>query len=288
MTDPRMRVINRRGSGHSRGHARVKWVVLLLFAATTVITWQLARRQSGPDLSNLTSTAVPTSAPADHAGESLDYPSRPSSFMRGENRLVYPYSVIPGGIKTIADLKLAIADDPVVARQFQGFDFQHAHLVQVAQKQSMFVSYRVGQKVYWTRKKLALHPGETLVSDGNITARTRCGNRVSKAPLDTGSPVEPPEEAFNQPYAAMIAAPSTDPVQADPGLIPAIPTTVAKKSKRWWVLPLFAAPLAALPDSGHSSSDPPLAVTPEPGMTLLFISGLAGVYWRARKLRRKD
>lgn len=287
MTDPRARVINRRGSGLNRRRARVKWVVFLLFAATAVITWQLARRQSGPDLSYSALNAVPATTSANQAGESLDYPSRPSSFIRGENRLVYPYSVIPGGIRTLADLKLAIADDPVVAQAYQGFDFQHAHLVEVAQKQSMFVAYRVGQKVYWTRKKLALHQGETLVTDGRITARTRCGNRISAVPLNTGSPVEPPEEAFNQPYAAMIAAPATDPMKSDPGLIPAIPATIAKNNKKWWVLPLFGAPFAALPHS-DSSSTTPLAVTPEPGMSLLLISGLGGVIWRARKLRRKD
>ena len=287
MADPRARVINRRGSGLRRSQARVKWVVLLLFAATAVITWQLARRQSGPDLSYSAIKAIPAPTSANQAGESLDYPSRPSSFIRGENRLVYPYSVIPGGIRTLADLKLAMADDPVVAQQYQGFDFQHARLVQVAQKQSMFVAYRLGQKVYWTRKKLALHQGETLVTDGRITARSRCGNRVSAVPLNTGSPMEPPEEAFNQPYGAMIAAPGTDPMKADPGLIPAIPTEIAKNSRRWWVLPLFGAPFAALPHSDSSSSTP-LAVTPEPGMSLLLISGLGGVIWRVRKLRRKD
>jgi hypothetical protein len=85
----------------------------------------------------------------------------------------------------------------------------------------------------------------------------------------------------------MIAAPATDPIKADPGLIPAIPATIAKNKKKWWVLPIFGAPFAALPHSDSSSSTP-LAVTPEPGMSLLLISGLGGVYWRARKLRRKD
>jgi hypothetical protein len=287
VADPRARVINRRGSGHSSGRGRVKWVILLLFAATAVITWQFARRQSGPDLSYSSSNMVPFASQESKTAESLGFPSRPNSFIRGENRLVYPYSVIPGGIRSVADLKLAIAEDPVVSQQFQGFNFDKAHLVQVAQREPLFVSYRVGQKVYWTRRKLALHPGETLVTDGNITARTRCGNRVAKVPLNAGSPVEPPEEAFNQPYAALIAAPTTDPVNADPGPIPLLPTSAVKKSRRWWVLPLFAAPLAALPHSDHFS-DSPLAVTPEPGMSLLLISGLAGVYWRARKLRRKD
>ncbi len=286
MTDPRVRVANGGGQEQGRGHARMKLFLVLLFAATAVITWQLARRRSDADLSYVSSEAAPVPPRQSKAETAKDYPLGANLNTRGQNRLVYPYSIIPGGIKTLADLKLAIADDPVVARQFQGFDFQNARLVQVAQKESMFVSYRIGQKVYWTRKKLPLHPGETLVTDGKITARTRCGNRVAAVPLDTGSPLEPPEEAFNQPYAALIAAPDPDPARADPAPAPLVPAA-AQGSKKWWVLPLFAAPFAALPSS-DSSSGTPLAVTPEPGMSLLLISGLAGVYWRMRKYRRKD
>jgi hypothetical protein len=264
-------------------------LVVLFFAATGVITWRLAHRQSYPELSYVySSSGAPAAVPPSSAADSQDVPFADSSARHGQRRLVYPYSVVPGGVKTLADLKLAIADDPVVARQFQGFNFHNARLVQVSQPESMFVSYRIGQKVYWTRKKIALHPGETLVTDGRITARTRCGNRIAKTPLDTGSPLEPPEEAFNQPYAALIADPVPDPAKAGPGPVPATPTSVAEKSRKWWLLPLFAAPLAALPHSDHASSDPPLAVTPEPGMSLLLISGLAGVYWRVRKQRRKD
>ena len=288
MTDPRERVVNRRGNGPSRGHMRVKLFVLLLFAATAVITWQLAHRQSDPVLSSASSEAAPVPVPQDEAAAPPYSPFGAASYGHGQNRLIYPYSVIPGGVKSVADLKLAVAEDPVVARQFEGFDFQRAHLVQVAQNESMFVSYRIGQKVYWTRKKIALHRGETLVTDGNISVRTRCGNRVASVPGDKGSPLEPPEEAFSQPYAAMIAAPDPDPAKADPGPAPLLPTSVVGKSRKWWLLPLFAAPVGMLPGSGHSSSETPLAVTPEPGMSLLLFSGLAGVYWRVRRYRRKD
>lgn len=284
MTEPRVR--SRRGNGPSRKHVVVKLSVLLLFAATAVFTWRLAQRQSYPDFAYSPSSAAPAALPQ-RAPESQDLLLGATSSRRGQNRLVYPYSIIPGGIKSLADLKLAIADDPIVARQFQGFNFQKAHLVEVSQPENMFVSYRIGQRVYWTRKKIPLHKGETLVTDGRITARTRCGNRVAAVPMDTGSPLEPPQEAFDQPYAALIAAPDPDPAKADPGPAPLMPSSVVQKGRRWWVLPLFAAPLAAWPHSG-STSDSPLAVTPEPGMSLLLISGLAGVYWRVRNYRRKE
>jgi hypothetical protein len=264
----------------------LKLVVLLLLAATAVVSWRLARRQSAPDVSYLPSDTARAPQPEGNSPSSPDYLSGTSSYFRGQSRAVYPYSVIPGGVSSIADLKLAVADDPVVARQYQGFNFQKARLVKVAQKESMYVSYRIGKKVFWTRKRIALHPGETLITDGSMTVRTRCGNRVAAVPMDTSSPLEPPEEAFNQPYAALIAAPETMPSNADPGPIPPLPTSVASKSRRWWVLPLFAAPFAALPHS-DSASSVPLAVTPEPGLSILLMSGLAGVYWRARKFRGK-
>ena len=89
--------------------------------------------------------------------------------------------------------------DPVVAKQFAGFDFQRAHLVQVSGTQAMHVAYRMGQKVYWTRKKVKLHPGETLISDGKIVARARCGNRIAMVPLGPPALTEPADADLNQP-----------------------------------------------------------------------------------------
>jgi hypothetical protein len=146
---------------------------------------------------------------------------------------------------------------------------QRAYLLQISEKQAMYVSYRIGLKVYWIRKAISLHPAETLISDGKMLVRARCGNRVAKLPLDAGSPLEPPQQDFDQPYAAMIAVPTASPVlTTSPSNLP----TPNTKRKKWWVLPLLAAPLAGRdPDS---SSHQPLAVTPEPGMTLLLASGL--------------
>jgi hypothetical protein len=46
----------------------------------------------------------------------------------------------------------------------------------------VYVSYRKGDKVYWTAKKLQLAEGETLLSDGRSEIRGRCGNRISDLP----------------------------------------------------------------------------------------------------------
>jgi hypothetical protein len=91
------------------------------------------------------------------AGESLYITSRPV-------RPAYSYSVIPGGVGSAEEFRQISDHDPVVAQQFQGFDYANAHLVTVSEKQLIYVAFRKGDKVYWTRKKVALHPGETLIA----------------------------------------------------------------------------------------------------------------------------
>lgn len=257
------------------------WFLLLPFVAIAVITWRFVHQPGGGEFLYLSRASASFSTPANRT-RSDGSRNSPTPLTVGLSRPVYPYSVIPGGIRSVAELERDMEEDPVVRRQYQDFKFQRAHLLQVSDKQAMYASYRIGQKIYWTRKRVSLHPGETLISDGNIVVRTRCGNRVAEKPLDAGSPLEPPQEDFDQPYAAMIAVPTTSPVlTTSPSSLPA-PIT---KKKKYWVLPLFAAPLVGL-DPG-SSSPQPLAVTPEPGTTLLLVSGLGAVYWRVRKYRKK-
>jgi hypothetical protein len=210
--------------------------------------------------------------------------SRPS-------RPAYPYSVIPGGVGSPEELRQISDHDPVVAKQFQGFDYEHAHLVTVSEKQMMYVAYRKGDKVYWTRKKVALHKGETLISDGKIVARTRCGNRVAVAPLgppgimdplisDLDQPLFSNEMVTNQvePQAEALAA-------AIPSPEPGVGNSLRPTKNRKGMIPLLFLPLGGLPGGG--SSHTPLAVAPEPGTWFLLSSGLVGVYFMARKSRRK-
>ena len=138
------------------------------------------------------------------------------------------------------------------------------------------------------RSKILLHPGETLISDGKIVARTRCGNRVALAPLGPHALVEPLESDFDQPlFANDMVTKEVDP-QADPYMTslptPDVANSLQPTHKRKMLVPLFAVPFFGLPGA---TSHTPLAVTPEPGTMLLLSTGLAGVYWRSRKSRRK-
>src|SRR5258707_13191084 len=93
---------------------------------------------------------------------------------------VYAYSVVPGGVKNPDDLRAATARDYVVRRHYAHFDFSHARLVRATEARQVYLSYRIRDNIFWTRRRIRLHLGELLLTDGKITARARCGNQISE------------------------------------------------------------------------------------------------------------
>ena len=97
-------------------------------------------------------------------------------------RRVYPYSIVPGGVTDRQELARVVVMDKVVATHYAAFETARATIRTVDRPRAVYVSYRKGDKVYWTAKKLQLAKGETLLSDGQNEIRTRCGNRISDVP----------------------------------------------------------------------------------------------------------
>ena len=122
------------------------------------------------------------------------------------SRTIYPYSVIAGGAQSPQELREAVAVDPVVAQHYADFDIAKARRVMLDAPKLMYVSYRIGHKVYWTKNKLALRKGEAMLSDGRNMARTRCGNRVSVLPVRPNAPAEPTSSELEGPEFPAIAS----------------------------------------------------------------------------------
>lgn len=115
-------------------------------------------------------------APPALAAGSTDVDGKPAA------RRVYPYSVVPGGVSGVRELGRVLREDKVVAAHYAEFDITKAHERTVDKPRAVHVSYRKGDKVYWTAKKVMLAEGETLLSDGTHEARARCANRISDTP----------------------------------------------------------------------------------------------------------
>jgi hypothetical protein len=111
----------------------------------------------------------------------------------------YPYSVIPGGAYSPAELRYADKKDEVVRGHYADFDMQATRMVQLTEDKYQYVSYRLQNKIYWTHKKLRIPKGEYLLTDGHTYARARCGNRLSDKSHRQTCPQEPPASALTLP-----------------------------------------------------------------------------------------
>jgi hypothetical protein len=133
--------------------------------------------------------SAPAAQPQEVAGTTAPAPTvlRTAAQVEAQEKLnktrrVYPYSIVPGGLADRKELARAIVTDKVVAVHYAAFEAGKATVETVRKPRAVYVSYRKGDKVYWTAKKLQLAEGETLLSDGRSEIRGRCGNRISDVP----------------------------------------------------------------------------------------------------------
>ncbi len=189
------------------------------------------------------------------------------------------YSVIPGGVHSEKQLAEVLAHDPLVARHYADFDLQKLRFVRLRHGREAYVSYRLGNSIFWTNHKIALFAGETLLTDGTHYARSRCGNRVSAVPKQPTSSFEPSDLALAAPILHLSPASfKLPPLSAG---IHLLPTGVGTATGSWGGPPIF--PVVFFPPGGGGSGGTPVypspgnapLPTPEPGTLLLFSLGLA-------------
>ena len=95
----------------------------------------------------------------------------------------HPFSVIRGGVFNTNELGAAMRRDHVVAAHYKGVSLEHVRAERLTARRMAYVSYRVADKIFWTKNKVVLHQGETILTDGDTQIRARCGNCISQAPM---------------------------------------------------------------------------------------------------------
>lgn len=197
------------------------------------------------------------------------------------SRRIYPYSIVSGGTHTTQELKSAINRDPVVAKHYADFKVEKAVLVEAKAPMILHASYRIGDRVYWTKKKLHVAKGERLLTDGANFSRTRCANRLSEVPVGEVSPEEPSEETFDEPVEqpkdsmppsmvySKVPNVGVDPVDNLP-FMPLAKLDVGEP-------PIIPEPVSTDSTPKFSPPPPPPPPVPEPNLTIILIIGLTGL-----------
>jgi hypothetical protein len=134
-------------------------------------------------------------------------------------RPVYPYSVVPGGVYAAAEVRTAVLRLPAVAQHYAPVALGQLRPVVLAQARAAYVSYRRGNRIYWTARPVQLRAGETVLSDGKEQIRARCGNRIS------ATPQQPVEQAGTAPLVAELDQPIVVTTEAQPEPTPEITLT---------------------------------------------------------------
>jgi len=161
-------------------------------------------------------------------------------------RPVFPFSIVPGGVRDAHELQAAAAADSVVARHYADFRIERAHPIHLNAPVTMYVSYRRNNQVYWTKNRMVIPAGETLLSDGENLARVRCANRLSATAAKPVAANDPTREQLSEPnfvpplLAQLLPGESN---QLFPGAAPGISAP--------------AVPLI-VPGPGSSSNTPPV------------------------------
>jgi len=221
-------------------------------------------------------------------------------------RSEYPLSLIPGGVRSDDDLEAARVSDPLLAAHYDDVGFLRPAFL--AKDQLFYASYRQGSSIVWTRSRILVRAGETILADrsGNLI-RGRCGNRLSETPhLPVGfvepSPpmIETPEISFapditmpdiSADHLAMASLPAFPSIEA-PGVPPAVPhiaTTLPLPPE----LPLEASfDNLALFSSGIPAGAPKPRIpnkipAPEPDTAVMLTAGilLTLCFFSAHKIR---
>jgi hypothetical protein len=193
------------------------------------------------------------------------------------DRPVFRYSIVPGGLRSASEVKLAMQNDPVVARHYAGIEPALLRSERLTAPMTAHVSYRIGDKVYWTKKKLTLNAGEKVLTDGTVTMRERCGNLISMDPLapamEGAEPAPPEFDMQVEPYIPTAGVELADPPDP-PG---------------FFVAPRGGLPPGDPPDVDITPLSESLTVVPEPSTWTMLVIGLGAgaAYLRKRKQRQE-
>jgi hypothetical protein len=138
------------------------------------------------------------------AADAIEPPSPPPIEMaeparepRLPERPVFRHSVISGGAYTADEVEAAMSRDSIVAAHYSAVNARALRVETLPEDRAVYMSYRIGDDIFWTKHKVRLKQGETILTDGVSHIRARCGNCIAFAPMEPTADDEPGEMEFD-------------------------------------------------------------------------------------------
>ena len=108
----------------------------------------------------------------------------------------------------------------MVAAHYKDVSLEDVRAERVTAPRMAYVSYRVADRIFWTKNKVPLHQGETILTDGDTQIRARCGNCISQTPMFPTRNDEPEAIALDAALPSETEDPGAAPLIANFPVLP--------------------------------------------------------------------
>lgn len=179
-------------------------------------------------------------------------------------RPVYRHSIVPGGVYGPGELRESMTADSVVAAHYAPLATAAARVERAGASRRVYMSYRVGNRVYWTKGRVVLNEGETLLTGGGAQIRARCGNRISETPMLPTSNMEPGRFEFD-----LVMAPTTVPTVFEAPAAPLAALTEGSIPGLAALVPAAPAPIGTSMAAFGTSAAGGYGLAPLPGVPII-------------------
>lgn len=188
------------------------------------------------------------------------------------------HAVTCGGVKGIEDLHKLMSSSTFAAGAYGKFDFHSARVTTLPSDVWTYVSYRIGDKLYYTKKPRLVKKGEPILEDANgMVILMRCGNVLELGPQPEINDYEP-GDIYPPAVEGLPAGPPVETTELIPPSIPTVPGYPVAPPEGGGT-PYYPYPVGCCFTGGGGTppSTPPVS-TPEPSGLALMALGLLTIF----------
>jgi hypothetical protein len=161
------------------------------------------------------------------------------------------FALLSGGFTSIDEFQQRVAIDPVLLSFYGNCNDSQASMQPLPDDILVFITFRRGQEIKWTRRPILVHKGEYVLTLCGRTVLARCGNFISWVPMQPSEDVPP--SLLEMPADELRPEDPAPTAQADPAKtsirgLAALPAAASTSRRFYPLIPPIYVPSGS---SGH-------------------------------------